>query len=898
MRTRHNVLQTIVSQRFFEPIERYAIEEKYYVEPTRRLLPPGWSYNGSGVWAYYEPPDAAMPTQGWKIHVSATTHSAVEVIERCVPVMVRHGVAFKHACDRLILSFMNSKAWDRGGSGKFITVYPRDDEQFLVLLEELAATTRELNGPYVLSDRRYRDSRVVFYRYGTLRPQVMLVPNGSRHPYLLAPTGERIPEIRGPVYVLPPWVVDIVERNAAAPSAAPADILINNGRYAVKQALGYTNGGGVYFARDTVTGDAVVIKEARPFTNWLSVTDDSTQLLAKEFRLLELVADTGISPKPVEMFRQWEHSYLVQEFVPGLSMDRLAAQQAILLRTRYDENDVRAYRALIGKVFTSLVNAIETLHSRNIVFGDLSPNNVLWVEEEERVRLIDYESAFVVGVDNPTRLTTAGFAAPWSMNVNHDLTRFENDWYAVGALMLSLVMPVSEFIGFAPDGATDLIETLTREAHLPPEYADIVIRLLSRRPPDTSEVVSVLERTAAYDAPALPERGRYAADDELRALARDIASAIVANATPERSDRLFPADFHLIGTNPSGFAYGAAGVLYALSRSGFTPPPECVDWLLRRTLSPREHPPGLAVGLAGIAWSLLEIGHLDEACKVLSSAVAHPLLSEADDLAFGLAGWGLTNLKFFLELRDEEFLAEARRAARALIERATLSSDGYFSWPQGGDTHYGLDHGASGVALFLLYLSLVDDEEQLYDAALRALTYDLSRGVPSDDGGVTWTHSESLQSIVLPYWSYGSAGIGAVALRFKSLRAEAAVDDHLEKIFIDTDRRHAVWPGLRMGLTGLASFHVDSWALEGSERGREAAHNTLRGVLSYGVRDENGLSFVGHYQGRLSYDYATGSAGILRLVSRMRDGEPSDLFLDRFFITAPRVAAQLEASAP
>lgn len=881
MRTRHNILQTLGSQRFFEPIEMYQVEEHYYVEPTRRLLPPNWKYVRSGMWAFYDGAGATMPVQGWKIHVSATTHTALETIERCVPVFVRHGVPFKHCADRFLLSLLNNKVWNRGGSGKFFTVYPHDDAQFLVLLEDLAEATRGLRGPYILSDRRYRDSAVVSYRYGTLQPQSMLMPNGGRQPYLLAPSGERVPEVRGALYAVPPWLTDIVSPNP--PPAPPAgDVLIKGGRYRVNQAMGYTNSGGVYFARDTVTDAPLVIKEARPLTNWTSEKDDAKRLLAKEFRLLQAVADTGISPQPVEMFDEWEHSYLVQEFVVGLSLERLMAQQAILLRTRYSASDVTRYRKLIAKVFHSLVSAVETLHSRSIVFGDLSPTNVLWLEEEQRVRLIDYEAAYEIGRDLPTRLNTAGFYAPWANTAVLD-PRFENDWYAVGALLLSLIMPVSEFIAFSPRDGMRLIEQFTREAHLPGALGDVITRLLSRTPPAPAEIRAALDRTATYDEPPIVTRGEVAEADELDALARDIASAILANATPERADRLFPADFRLIGTNPSGFAYGAAGVLYALHSSGFAPPDRLVQWLLRRTLSPRDYPPGLTVGLAGIAWSLLALGRTDEARAVLASSADHDLLHEASDLAFGLAGWGMTNLKFFLELGDESYLDAARRSARELLSRATLTAEGHSSWPEAGDTALGLEHGASGIALFLLYLALVDRDAEMRDAARRALMYDLVHGVDSEDGGLTWPYSENLRTITLPYWCYGSAGIGAVALRFKALAGDADMDTYLERIFIDTDRRHAVWPGHRMGLAGLGAFHVDSWALTGSERSREAAHNVLRGVLNYGVRGEDGLSFIGHYQARLSYDYATGSAGILRFVTRLRDRVPGDLFLDQYF---------------
>ena len=65
-----------------------------------------------------------------------------------------------------MLTAINGKRWPRGGSGKFITAYPRSVEDFRQVIADLHAALSGYAGPSVLTDRRYRDSRVLHYRYG------------------------------------------------------------------------------------------------------------------------------------------------------------------------------------------------------------------------------------------------------------------------------------------------------------------------------------------------------------------------------------------------------------------------------------------------------------------------------------------------------------------------------------------------------------------------------------------------------------------------------------------------------------------------------------------------------------------------------------------------------------
>src|SRR5205823_13542919 len=113
--------------------------------------------------------------------ISATSGNAQQILGAVIDTLLKKGeTAFKFVVDRAMLSLINSKVWPRGGSGKFITVYPRDNRAFLELIEDLDRATRTLTGPYILSDHRYKESRVVFYRYGGIKMNVALNIKGER----------------------------------------------------------------------------------------------------------------------------------------------------------------------------------------------------------------------------------------------------------------------------------------------------------------------------------------------------------------------------------------------------------------------------------------------------------------------------------------------------------------------------------------------------------------------------------------------------------------------------------------------------------------------------------------------------------------------------------------------
>ena len=146
------------------------------------------------------------PAQGWKLHVSGTGRSAIEVASRCVPILVGRGVRFKiieHLPDVLRL---NGGEFGHSQVGKFITVYPSSDADAVELASRLHKATLGLRGPDVPSDRPLRRGSLVHYRYGAFRTIPGIGDDNSES--IFDPAGRIDLDARRPYYAPPTWVND------------------------------------------------------------------------------------------------------------------------------------------------------------------------------------------------------------------------------------------------------------------------------------------------------------------------------------------------------------------------------------------------------------------------------------------------------------------------------------------------------------------------------------------------------------------------------------------------------------------------------------------------------------------------------------------------------------------
>ncbi|MEU6715324.1 class III lanthionine synthetase LanKC [Nonomuraea sp. NPDC046802] len=816
-------LYCLVDQRFYDTLEHSTAADADF-PILRASVPTGWSTALTDTWAYFAPDDApALPAQGWKIHVSARVEDAEKAIAAVRDYCLSRGIAFKFLRGVAVLVMVNSKAASRASSGKLLTVYPRDEAQLELVLKELDELLRDVKGPYILSDLRY-GTGPLFVRYGGFAERHCLSAAGERVLAVEDGDGRLVPDVRGATFSVPPWTT--LPAFLAPHLAARNSVTLSGLPYQVESVLHFSNGGGVYLGRDTRTGERVVLKEARPHAGLDAAGRDAVARLEHERDTLERLSGLPAAPAVHGYFTLGEHHFLVQEFVDGTPLQRRLVFRYPLTRATCTEQDLADYTAWAVETLAEVEAAVASLHERGVVFGDLHPDNIL-LTDDGRVALIDYEVATLADDRARAALAHPAFAPP------ADRQGVDIDRYALACLRLGL---------FAPQCTIMLPLHRPKVAHLG--------ELVKETFPVPAETVDQAVATIAGGEKAAPGAPMPDTWPELREAMR---RAIVASATPERDDRLFPGD--VAQFQPGGglnLAHGAAGVLFALDRAGLGPFPEYEHWLRERARHPVPGS-GLGVydGLHGIAYVLDLLGHHQDARDLIEVCLREKWDHLESALYSGLSGVGLNLLRF----------GRADLALRAVDICAERLGGPVSEISGGSHPRAGLMYGSSGPALLFLRAYEHTGDSALLDLAATALRQDLHRCRHAQDGSLQVNQGWRL----LPYLDEGSAGIALVLERYLAHRHDEAFATALAELRLVGHSGFFVQSGLFTGRAGIIA------ARAGDPQAQ------VKGLRWHALPYGGGLAFPGDQLLRLSMDFSTGTAGVLFALAVVMGGQSGHL---------------------
>lgn len=351
-------------------------------------VPEDWDHKSMSFWSVHKPPGTVIATHGWKVHVSARISRAQQVLDTAAAVCVRHGIPFKHLASFQFFVMLHHKHAPREQNGKFIAIYPPDEELARRVMESLHSELADEQGPYILGDRRWADSKVVSYRYGAFENLPAVQPDGSE--VLMVPdgTGALVPDVRGISFSLPEGITDPFSGDPPADRARRTSRSVSFGGMKFDRVIRHSNGGGAYAATLHDTGQRVFVKEARAHSGLFPDGTGASAHLEHEERVLRELAKRapGLAPNPVAFFDRWEHSYLVTEFVPGVSLFQWVAQYHPGFTIAPDADYYRTYWRRCAHVLGQVSDALDRLHAAGFVFLDVSPRNVL-VDDSDTVQI-------------------------------------------------------------------------------------------------------------------------------------------------------------------------------------------------------------------------------------------------------------------------------------------------------------------------------------------------------------------------------------------------------------------------------------------------------------------------------------------------------------------------------
>ncbi|PLZ93227.1 serine/threonine protein kinase [Fischerella muscicola CCMEE 5323] len=270
-------------------------------------------------------------------------------------------------------------------------------------------------------------------------------------------------------------------------------------RYKIIQILGQGGFGRTYLAEDQRRfNEFCAIKELIPNTIDPVAWQKAQELFLREATILYQIQHPQV-PQFRERFEQDQRLFLVQDYVAGKTY-----------RTLLDE------RKTVGSAFTeqevlqlmrSLLPVLEHLHSRGIIHRDISPDNIILRDLDNKPVLIDFgvvkELATRLQAGNPTAPATyvgkLGYSPSEQMQTGQAYP--SSDLYALAVTAIVLLT------GREPQELFDenlLSWNWQRWVTLSPHFAQILNRMLSFRPGDRFQSATEVAQALASGGQQTP----------------------------------------------------------------------------------------------------------------------------------------------------------------------------------------------------------------------------------------------------------------------------------------------------------------------------------------------------------------------------------------------------------
>jgi serine/threonine protein kinase len=250
-------------------------------------------------------------------------------------------------------------------------------------------------------------------------------------------------------------------------------------RYRVTKILGQGGFGRTYLAQDTACFDELcVLKEFTPNERGRDSLRKARELFQREAKALYEISHPQI-PKFRANFEEAKRLFLVQEYAEGKTYAKILGERIRESRT-FSEQEAIAF-------LQDMLPVLENIHAQGIIHRDISPDNIIFRENDKLPVLIDF-GVVKAGVQNleaegdvgqqGTTVGKAGYAP------NEQLQTGEA--YANSDLYALAVTTVVMMTGRKPESLIDK-STMNWKwqqwlPNISPWFAKVLMRMMSYRP--------------------------------------------------------------------------------------------------------------------------------------------------------------------------------------------------------------------------------------------------------------------------------------------------------------------------------------------------------------------------------------------------------------------------------
>lgn len=396
-------------------------------KPSRKVsnLPPKRVVNASFINIVF--PERPVLDFFWKIHVSSKLHDFQTVLGIVQDLLMPLRVNFKFARSVEVVQSLLSFAVAPGSSGKLITIYPNSEPEALRLMELLRTRLSEFVGPEILTDMPFKDSKVVFFRYGRHKP------TNQWPPVLIGPNGERFTDDRRPYFHLPSWITHTFPSDSEITGASVRK------KYTFTGIIKHATTGNIYLASNRLTHNLVIIKEARKYIldgphSYKTFHRKLEYLNARKLR------DAGCTfgMRPIEMINETFSQFFIYTYDQNDTLNSFPGTKSPLLGPLYRKSFTE-----IGVIISCTLDNIAKLHAMGLQGIDISSSNLTW--DGKQIRFIDLETV------HPSWIVHSSFQTKgyWSnsMHKNSDLVQ---DYQKVAFLFAYLFANQNRELSISP----------------------------------------------------------------------------------------------------------------------------------------------------------------------------------------------------------------------------------------------------------------------------------------------------------------------------------------------------------------------------------------------------------------------------------------------------------------
>ncbi|MEO0969094.1 MAG: FHA domain-containing serine/threonine-protein kinase [Cyanobacteria bacterium J06639_18] len=244
------------------------------------------------------------------------------------------------------------------------------------------------------------------------------------------------------------------------------------GHYKVIKVLGSGGFGQTYLVEDILLSGnpRCVLKHLKPSSAESKVLETSRILFEKEADTLEKLGSHDRIPKLLDYFEEEQQFYLVQEFIPGHTLN-LELPKGL----RWTEGE-------IIEMLVEILEILEFVHSQGVIHRDLKPANLIRRSSDKKIVLIDFGA--IKQIQSQTSIyrqprVTISVGTPGYMPSEQirRLPRSSSDIYALG------MIAVQALTGLYPGELED-----------DPNTGEILWQHLTSVSPDLAEILTKMTR--------------------------------------------------------------------------------------------------------------------------------------------------------------------------------------------------------------------------------------------------------------------------------------------------------------------------------------------------------------------------------------------------------------------